>query len=71
MSDWYTDFAGIGPNTVTFQGGDLNNADNWLASDGVTTGFPRDIDEGIVNVDGNGVVNFFDISPFIEILSGS
>ena len=68
---WYTDFAGIGPDTVTFQGGDLNNADNWLASDGVTTGFPRDIDEGIVNVDGNGVVNFFDISPFIEILSGS
>ena len=50
---WYTDFAGIGPDTITFQGGDLNNADNWLASDGVTTGFPRNIDEGIISINGS------------------
>jgi len=39
--------------TITFQGGELNVADNWLASDGVTTGFPIVGDTGIIDVDSN------------------
>ena len=48
--------------TITFQGGDLFDPLNWLASDGVTTGFPTAMDTGIVEVDGefaaSGAANF-------------
>ena len=36
---------------ITFQGGDLNDPSNFLASDGVTTGFPVVGETAIINVD--------------------
>lgn len=36
---------------VTFQGGNINDGANWLASDGTTTGFPAAGEEGIVDID--------------------
>ena len=69
---WYTDLVGMVPDTITFLGGDLNNGDNWLASDGVTRGFPTDMDQGIINV--NGTLNIgnaaFDFDAMGDLIFG-